>query len=345
MDNRNVIGLDLAKNIFQLHIADKNGRKIKGMRVRRSQLLETFATLEVSLVGIEACGSAHHFARELQALGHEVKMMAPQHVKPYVKGNKTDARNAAAICEAASRPSVSSIRIKSIDQQQMQALHRTRELWMKQRIATGNQIRGLLAEFGIAIPKNHTQLKKAIPQWLSSEDNPVILSELIKSLYSQLLHLEEQISFIESRIKSLHKDNSASKLIKSIPGVGFLTATAMIAGMGNASHFGSGRKLASSLGLTPREYSSGESRKQLGISKRGNNYLRKLLIHGARSVLNNRRHSPKDDWLEQLALRRGKNIAAVALAAKNARRIWSMLQTGEVFDPKQDEMLQMKKAA
>lgn len=345
MDNRNVIGLDLAKNVFQLHIADSKGRRIKSLRVRRAQLLETFANLPPARVGIEACGSAHHWARELEAQGHEVKMMAPQYVKPYVKGNKTDARDAAAICEATTRSAVPAVRVRSIDQQQMQALHRTRELWMKQRIATGNQIRGLLAEFGIALPLRHTQLKKEVPLWLSREGNPPILSELIATLYRQICHLEEQMSQIESRIKALHKDNAASRLIESIPGVGLLTATAVISAIGDASHFDSGRKLASALGLTPREHSSGDNRLQFGISKRGNPYLRKLLIHGARAVLVARKKNPKGDWIDQLLSRRGYNVAAVALAAKNARRIWAMLQTGEVYDPNRDEKLRMLKAA
>jgi len=345
MDNRNVIGLDLAKNVFQLHIADSSGKKIRSLRVRREQLLETFANLPVSLVGLEACGGAHHWARELQKQGHEVKMMAPQHVKPYVQGNKTDARDAIAISEAASRPSVPSVRIRDIDQQQMQALHRTRELWMKQRIATGNQMRGILAEFGVVIPLSHTRLKKEIPLWLSGEGNPPVLSELIELLYSELHRFDEQISLIENRIKLLHKGNAASRLIESIPGIGLLTATAVIASIGDASHYDSGRKLASALGLTPREHSSGDSRKQLGISKRGNRYLRTLLIQGARTVLLTRKKNPKGDWLDQLLSRRGFNVASVALAAKNARRIWAMLQTGELFDVERDEKQRMLKAA
>jgi transposase len=345
MNNRNVIGLDLAKNVFQLHIADGQGKKIKGLRVRRARLLETFATLSPALVGIEACGSAHYWARELQKPGHEIKMMAPHHVKPYVQGNKTDARDAVAICEAAVRSSVPSVRIRDIDQQQMQALHRTRELWMKQRVATGNQIRGLLAEFGVVIPLSYTRLKKEVPLWLAGERNPPVLSGLIEILYSELLRLEEQISQIENRIKALHEDNAASRLIESIPGIGVLTATAVISAIGDASHYDSGRKLASALGLTPREHSSGESRKQLGISKRGNRYLRTLLIQGARSVLRHRTKSSKGGWIDQLLSRRNFNVAAVALAAKNARRIWAMLQTGELFDANQDEKLRLLKAA
>lgn len=347
MDNRNVIGLDIAKNVFQLHMADGSGKRIRVMRLRRDQVLETFASLSPSLVGMEACGSAHYWARKLQDLGHEVKVMAPQHVKAYVQGNKTDLRDAAAICEAASRPGVPFVQIKSVDQLQMQALHRTRELLMKQRVATVNQIRGLLSEVGIVIAKSPQQLKKALPVLFLSEEVPGILLELIKKLSGHLDYLEVQLGELENQLRVLHKENSASRLIESIPGVGLLTATAIVSSIGNASHYGSGRKLASAFGLTPREHSSGDSRKQYGISKRGNVYLRKLLIHGARSVLVARRRSQqlKGDWLDRLIERRGFNVASVALAAKNARRIWAMLQTGEVYDPTRDEMLRMLKAA
>jgi transposase len=347
MENRTVIGLDIAKNIFQLHIADGTGKRIRSIRVRRDQLLEVFATLPPALVGMEACGSAHHWARKLQELGHEVKMMAPQHVKPYVQGNKTDSRDAAAICEAASRPGVPSVKIKSVDQQQMQSLHKMRELLMKQRVATVNQIRGLLAEVGVVVAKSPEKLKKALPHLLASEEVPGILRTLIETLFGHLKYLEEQLSLTESQIKRHHKENRASRLIEGIPGVGVLTATAVIASVGNASHFGSSRQFASSFGLTPREHSSGESRKQFGISKRGNVYLRKLLIQGARTIIVSRmRHSKEKtgDWLDRLVERRGFNVAAVALAAKNTRRIWAMLQTGEVFDPNRDEMLRMPKA-
>jgi len=346
MENRNIIGIDLAKNVFQLHISDSGGEKLKGMRLRRDQVVETFARLPPSLVGMEACGGAHHWARTLEALGHEIKLMPPQYVKPYVTGgNKSDSRDAAAICEAASRPSVPSIRVKSVDQQQMQALHRTRELFMKQRIQISNQIRGLLAEFGVVIAKDYSKLRQAVPIWLSEEGNPGILSGLVETLYSKMLKFDDDISELEKKIKFLHDQCEASKCLATIPGVGLITATAIVAGIGDGSQFSSGRKFSCAMGLTPREYSSGDKRTQMGITKRGNSYLRKLLIHGARSVLASRRRNPKGDWIDSLLERRGFNIAAVALASKNARRAWAMLRSGEKFDAKRDEMQRMKRAA
>ncbi|WAW10407.1 IS110 family transposase [Oxalobacter vibrioformis] len=333
MENRNVIGLDLAKNIFQVHIADSRGKKVKTMRLRRNQLITTLGMQSPALIGVEASGGAHHWARELQKLGHEIKIMAPQHVKPYVKGNKTDARDAEAICEAAARPAVPKIRVRNVDQQQIQALHRTRELWMKQRIATSNQARGLLTEFGYIFPVSYRKLLNDIPVWQGQPDNPGILQQLIEELYQQLLHLDQKIQHIEARLKAFLKEDPKIRLIESIPGIGLLTATAFIASFGDASSYSSGRKLASAIGLTPREYSSGEKRVRMGISRRVNPYLRSLLVHGARAVLINRKKKPENDWIEQLVARRGYNVATVALAAKNVRRIWGILQSGEVYDP------------
>lgn len=337
MENRNIIGLDLAKNVFQIHIADPRGKKIKTMRLRRNQLIPAFHTQPPSIIGIEACGGAHHWARELQKLGHEIKIMAPQHVKPYVKGNKTDARDAEAICEATARPAVPGIRIRNVNEQQIQALHRTRELWMKQRIATSNQIRGLLMEFGYIFPVSYIKLLSDLPQWLSQPDNPGILQQLVEELYQQVLHLDQKIRQIEARLKTYLKEDPRIRLIGSIPGIGLLTATAFIASFGDAGSYSSGRKLASAIGLTPREYSSGEKRVRLGISRRGNPYLRSLLIHGARAVLISRKKKPQHDWIEQLVSRRGYNVATVALAAKNVRRIWAILQSGEIYDPEHEE--------
>jgi transposase len=260
--------------------------------------------------------------------------MAPQHVKPFVQGNKTDARDAAAIAEAASRESVPSVAVRSVDGQQMQALHRVRELWMKQRIALGNQVRGLLGEFGVVIPVGAKRLKPAVAQWHEQAGAELgVLKELIVQLTEGLRTLDERISELEGKIKRMHRNEPASRLIESIPGVGLLSATAVVASFGQCERFASARKFACCLGLTPREHSSGEKQTLLGISKRGNKYVRKLLIHGARAVLRARTDNPacSDDWVVRLAKRRGHNIAAVALAAKNARRIWAMLRSGELY--------------
>jgi transposase len=334
MKNLTVIGLDLAKNVFQVHGMDDRGHKVCGARLKRSEVLSYFANLPPVLVGMEACGGAHEWARQLCKLGHQVKMMAPQHVKAYVQGNKTDARDAAAIAEAANRESVRTVAVRSVESQQMQAIHRVRELWMKQRVALGNQIRGLLAEFGEVMPLGLKKLKQEIALWQErASEELAVIKELIGQLLDGLRALEERISLLELKIKLLHKNNAASRLIESIPGVGLLGATAAIASFGDCGQFESSRKFACCLGLTPREHSSGDRQILLGISKRGNGYVRKLLIHGARAVLKARMNSEAhaDDWVVKLAKRRGNNIAAVALAAKNARRIWAMLRTGELF--------------
>ena len=333
MDKHCVIGLDLAKSVFQVHIANGAGKKIGGKKLKRSEVMEWFTQQERCKVGIEACGGSHQWARQLVALGFDVKMMAPQHVKPYVQGNKTDARDAAAICEAAARDRVPHVAIRSVDSQQMQAIHRTRELWMKQRIATMNQIRGLLVEFGEALPTTHARFRQAVQAWLGHETDLRIMHQLVTRLMEHWDSLDKQIEVLEVQIKQLHRDNSASQLIESIPGVGLLTATATIAAFGDCQQYDCSRQFSCALGLTPREHSSGGKQVLLGISKRGNGYVRKLLVHGARAVLSARLSNPAhaEDWEVKLAKRRGVNIAVVALAAKNARRIWAMLHSGEWF--------------
>lgn len=334
MQELKVIGLDLAKNVFQVHGIDDRGRKLRGAKLKRAEVLPYFANLPPVLVGMEACGGAHHWARRIAALGHSVKVMAPQHVKPYVQGNKTDARDAAAIAEAAGREGVPAVAVRSVQSQQMQALHRVRERLMRQRIADANQIRGLLAEFGEVMPLGIKRLRESVVRWQGSAGPELApLKETIDLLLDTLRQTEERISQIEARIQQLHRDDPASCQLESIPGVGVLTATAVVAAFGRCQSFDRSRKFASCLGLTPREHSSGGNQLLLGISKRGNKYVRKLLIHGARAVLKARMNKPAhaDDWEIKLAKRRGHNIAAVALAAKNARRMWAMLRTGEDF--------------
>jgi transposase len=334
MEQLKVIGLDLAKHVFQVHGIDDRGRKLRGAKLKRGEVLGYFANLPRVLVGMEACGGAHDWARRISALGHRVKLMAPQHVKAYVQGNKTDARDAAAIAEAAARESVPAVAVRDVQSQQMQALHRVRELFMRQRIADANQIRGLLAEFGEAIPLGFKRLREAVARWQERAGPDFTqLKAMIALMMDALCETEKRISKLELRIKQLHRDNAASQQIESIPGVGVLTATAVIASYGRCESFDSSRKFACCLGITPREHSSGGNQVLLGISKRGNKYVRKLLIHGARAVLKARmnKESYANDWEIRLARRRGHNIAAVALASKNARRIWAMLRTGEVF--------------
>jgi transposase len=334
MEKLTVIGLDLAKSVFQVHGANAQGKKVLTKRLKRSEVLAWFASVPPCLVGMEACGGSHEWARQLKDLGHQIKLMAPQHVKPYVQGNKTDARDAAAICEAASRDCVPMVAMRSRDSQQIQSLHRVREGWIKQRTAISNQLRGLLAEFGQILPAGRRNIRAACRDWQDREgDKFGILKQITDDLLDQLAELEERLGKVEQQLMQIHKSDPASKLIESIPGVGVLTATGVISQFGRCEMFSSARKFACALGLTPREHSSGGKQVLLGISKRGNGYLRRLLVHGARAVLSARINKPQyeQDWVVKLAHRRGINIAVCALAAKNARRIWAMLQTGEVF--------------
>ncbi|RJG07492.1 IS110 family transposase [Noviherbaspirillum cavernae] len=334
MDKISVVGLDLAKNVFQVHGANAQGKKVLSRRFKRAEVLEFFASLPACRVGMEACGGAHEWARRIKALGHAVKLMAPQYVKAYVQGNKTDARDAAAICEAASRDCVPAVAIRSRDSQQVQALHRVREGWMKQRTATANQVRGLVAEFGQALTPGMRRLRSEVSAWQDKARADLgLLCGLIDDLLAHLTQLEERIAQVDKQLMQVHRDNAACQLIESIPGIGVMTATAVVGSFGRADMFADGRKFACALGLTPREHSSGGKQILLGISKHGNGYVRKLLVHGARAVLKARMGKPAyaDDWVVKLAARRGHNVAVCALAAKNARRIWAMLQSGEVF--------------
>ena len=282
MEQLKVIGLDLAKNVFQVHGMDETGKKLFGKKLKRAEVLTYFAQHQPVLIGMEACGGAHPWARQLVSLGHRIKIMAPQHVKPFVQGNKTDARDAAAIAEAALRQSVPSVAMRTAESQQMQALHRVRELWMKQRIALTNQIRGLLTEFGHVMPRGIKRLKAEVSLWQAQVPPELtVLKGLIEQLMTALREQEERISQLETGINALHKHNPASRLIESIPGVGLLSATAVVARFGQCEHVDSARKFASCIGLTPREHSSGGTRKQGHVTKHGNPRLRAALVECA----------------------------------------------------------------
>lgn len=278
---------------------------------------------------MEACGSAHFWARKLQDLGHTVKLMAPQFVKPYVKTNKNDAADAEAICEAVSRPSMRFVPIKNVDQQAVLALHRSRQGFVKARTAQANQIRGLLAEYGIIIAQGLVHISKRLPIILGDDENglPATFRQLIERLGEHLKELDRQAQELEVQIQSWHRMNSASTKLAQIPGIGAITASALVSTIGDAKNFQNGRQLAAWLGLVPRQNSSGGKQNLLGISKRGDTYLRTLLIHGARAVIRvaERKAEHTSSWLAALMGRRNKNVAAVALANKNARIVWALL--------------------
>jgi len=327
--NATTVGIDLAKNVFQVHGVNGHGKVVLRRQLRRDQLAAFFANMPPCLVGMEACGSAHHWARKLQGFGHTVKLMAPQFVKPYVKTNKNDAADAEAICEAVARPNMRFVPIKNMEQQAVLALHRVRQSFVKARTAQANQIRGLLAEFGLIIPQGVGHIAKRVPDLIEDAENdlPGSFRLLIQRLLEQLKELDRQANEIEDQILAWHRQSGDSRKLAELPGIGPITASAMVATVGDAKSFENGRQMAAWLGLVPRQYSSGGKSVLLGISKRGDVYLRTLLIHGARSVLYaaQRKKQEIDGWLDGLIRRRNANVAAVALANKNARIVWALL--------------------
>ncbi len=335
--NITTVGMDLAKRVFQVHAVDERGKVVLRKKLKRAEVVNFFVPLQPCLIGMEACGSAHFWARKLTELGHTVKLMAPQFVKPYVKTNKNDTRDAEAICEAVARPNMRFVPIKSVEQQALLGLHRARQGLVAARTAQANQLRGLLSEFGVVIPKGIGQLEQRLPQILEDADNGLISMSraLFSRLFEHFRYLDQQVKALEGQIKQWHRDSAASQCLQKIPGIGPLTASALVASIGDAKAFKNARQLSAWLGLVPRQHSTGGKERLLGISKRGDTYLRTLLIHGARSVLVSlkRRGDQADGWLAQLARRRHPNIAAVALANKNARIVWALLAHGRDYAP------------
>jgi transposase len=326
------IGVDLAKQVFQLHCVDDQGRVVLRKAISRSQFLAFFIRQEPCLIGMEACGSAHHWARKLIELGHTVKLMAPQFVKPFVKTNKNDAADAEAICEAVTRPNMRFVPVKTTEQQALLSLHRARQGYVKARTAQANQIRGLLNEFGIVLPQGLRHVMQELPGVIDQNEHlPASFKQLLFRLHEHLALLDVQVAGLEREIKQWHSMSAVSRKLAEIPGIGPITASALVASIGDARNFHNGRQLAAWLGLVPKQHSSGGKPTLLGISKHGDSYLRTLLIHGARAVLlqAERKASFAGSWLQGLLRRRNKNIAAVALANKNARIVWALLVHGE----------------
>lgn len=330
------IGIDLAKNVFQVHGADDKGRAVLKKQLKRAQMLPFFANLPPCRIGLEACGSAHYWARKLQALGHTVQLIAPQYVKPFVKRNKNDAADAAAVCEAVTRPDMPTVPIKSAEQQAILSVHRARQGFVKARTAQANQIRGLLAEYGIVLPQGISHVLRRVPEIIEDgeSDLPGSFRLLIERLLDHLKELDRQVGELEAAIQSWHRQDTASQKLARVPGLGPLTASAMAASIGDARNFKNGRQLAAWLGIVPKQHSTGGKPTLLGISKRGDAYLRTLLIHGARAVIRRAEHKPDaDPWLKSLLARRNTNVAAVALANRNARTIWALLAHDREYQP------------
>lgn len=333
------VGVDLAKNVFQVHGVDRNEKPVWKRKLKRDEWIKVLLErIEPGCeIGMEACGGAHHWARKLEALGYTVKLIAPQFVKPYVKSNKNDAKDAEAICEAMSRPNMRFVSIKSVEQQDVQAVHRVRTGLMEQRIAKANQIRGLVSEYGLVAPIHVSHLRAAIPEWLEDAENGLTsrFRRLLNGLWSDLQSLDLRLKEMDREIAEIAAANPVAQRLQQLRGVGPMIATALLATVGDASQFKNGRQMAVSLGLTPKQSSSGGKEKLLGISKRGDPYVRSLLVHGARSVI--KLAKGKDDrlsqWVMRIANTHHSNVAVVAMANKTARIAWAMIRKGSDYQP------------
>lgn len=334
--NISLLGIDIAKNVFQIHGVDPVGKMVFKKRISREKLAETVANLPTCTIAMESCGGANYWARVFQKYGHTVKLISPQFVKPYVKTNKNDANDAEGIVEAASRPSMNFVPIKQVEQQDIQSLHRIRSRLIKNRTALINEIRGLNLEYGVTIPIGAAKVKKELQQIVVDESNELTVAsrEFMNDLYHELVEMEVRLKAMDKKIKIICRQNENCQRILKIPGIGELTATAMIAAVPDASVFKNGRHMSAWLGLVPRQSSSGDKQKLLGISKRGDRYLRTLLIHGARAALSHCKDvdNKYGNWLREKKMTLSFNKAAVALANKNARIIWSILKSGKEFN-------------
>jgi len=327
-----IIGLDIAKQVFQVHVADAEGRGVAQVRLRRGQVLDYFAKLPSCLVGMEACATAHYWARELIALGHDVRLMPPAYVKPYVKRNKTDAADAAAIAEAVTRPTMRFVSVKSADAQAALMLHRVRELLVRQRTMLATALRAHLAEFGIVAPQGIHRVEKLAAE-VRSPVVPPLAREALVLLVDELTSVWRRIEALEARLVQLHRNNEVSRRLASIPGIGPITAMAIANTVPDPTMFRSGREFAAWLGLTPKSHSSGGKDRLGRISKRGDRYIRHLLYVGAGNAVRfaKARAATGKSWIDALQQRRPAKVVIIAVANKMARIAWALMMHGGVF--------------
>lgn len=330
--NATTFALDLAKHVIQAHWVEAETGEVCRKRFKRDGVLPFFANRAPALIALEACGSAHYWARKLMALGHEVRLIAPQFVRAFVKTNKTDAADAQAIWEAVQRPEMKFVPVKTEAQQSVLMMHRIRALLVKMRTMQVNELRGLLYEFGSDLPQGREKGMDCVPKELARLENilPAMAMEAMRDQLQRIETLDKDIADIEKKLAAWKKDDPAASKLADIPGVGLLTATAAVATVGDAKIFSSGRAFAAFVGLVPRQRGTGGKVKLLGISKRGDVYLRTLLIHGARAVIT--RQKEHEPWLDRLLARRPFNVAVVAMANKIARTIWALLAHGRIYE-------------
>jgi len=335
MKEISIIGVDLAKRVFQVHGVDREHKVVVQKQLARSEVLEWFSKQPPCLIGMEACATAHYWGQELSKLGHNVKLIPPAYVKPYVRRQKNDRADAAAICEAVSRPSMRFVEIKTIDQQAIQVLHRARDLLNQQVTQTGNALRAHLAEFGWIYPQGNTGLSQAIDRVQDTKNSvlPVVAQQAMFSLVEQIKTLKQEVAKLDKQMAVWHKAQADSQRLATIPGVGVITASAIVAAIGSGKQFKSGRELAAWIGLVPRQNSSGGKERLGHISKKGNMYLRKLLVLGATAQLRGKyvEKAAGGTWFGQLVRRKSARVASVALANKMARVAWAVLTKGEPY--------------
>ncbi len=333
------VGVDLSKQVFQVHGVNRREQVIWQRSLKRKDWMRELCAhvRPGGEIGMEACAGAHHWARELQSRGYVVKLIAPQFVKPYVKSNKTDRNDAEAICEAMSRPHMRFVPVKNTDQQDIQAVHRVRSELVRQRTSKANQIRGLVAEYGLVAPPRIAFLRRAIPEWLEDPDNGLSCSfrRLLSGLWEDLRTLDRRVAELDDELQSIAKAHPVAQRLQQLRGVGPVIATALIAALGDGCAYRKGRDFAVSVGLTPKQHSTGGKERMLGISKRGDAYLRQLLVHGARAAV--RTAGQKDDnlsrWIQSLLARKHTNVVVVALANKTARMAWALVRGDVDYDP------------
>lgn len=331
-----VLGIDLAKNVFQLCAINRAGKQLFNRQIRRAKLASTIAQLEPTFIAMEACASSHYWGRRFEAMGHQVALIPAQHVKAFVRVNKSDAHDALAIAEASQRPNLKTVPVKSIEQQDLQMISRQRQRWIRHRTAVANQIRATAREYGVIMPVGYRALKNALPSVLEDAENEltIIARELIAEWMDELRQLDTKIHSAQERQKRMVSDNPVSQSLQEVPGFGPVVSAVVLSAVGNASQFANGRQMAAWMGLVPRHTGTGGRTRMLGISKNGDRELRTMMINGARAVIRwiDRRDDPLGRWVKQLEARRGRNKAVVALAKKLTRVAWALIAKGERFD-------------